>query len=148
MRPQDIPKLLLPSLITADTSDPLPLSRSQPEDMSALYDSKSSRTSSPPPAKRHCFGHHISPKYNSETSQSRPAASSIQRNPVPSDPVPSTTKEPRTPRSTRQHPPHVKESPKRIIKIINATFAVCKGTFASSRALGLILYTRSMSTDS
>ena len=97
--------------------------RSQPE---GLSDTRNLRTSSPPPAKRVYLRQSksapVSPK-------SRPASAQLYSTPAPLDLAPSTTSaEPsKLAQNGRKSVSYAKRRAKRIVRIINATFAVCEG---------------------
>ncbi len=104
--------------------------RSQPE---GLSDTGNLRTSSPPPAKRVCLRQSKSaPVFP----KSCPVSGDSSSTPAPFGAPPSTisAEVPKQLQPRRKPPSYVKRRAKRIIRIINATFAVCEGKPASSLA--------------
>ena len=92
-----------------------------------------SRTSSPPPAKRRCFS-------QTKSAPASPSSSSFSHHqsslPALSDPLPLPTslETPKPAQPQRKPQSYVKRRARRIIRIINATYAVCEGKPATSAA--------------
>ncbi|KAL8993568.1 MAG: hypothetical protein Q9169_006250 [Polycauliona sp. 2 TL-2023] len=122
--------------------------RSQSEGPSATLDPTHLNTSSPRPSKRVCLAQSksapVSPKHSSAVTRplstpppfslAHPTAS--QPNPAPLDPASSaaTSSNPKPVQTQKDRPSYAKRRVKRILQIINTTFAVCEGNPSQSPA--------------